>query len=140
MDNFCIHVICKGDEALKHAFNLAFSKHKNAAFYAIRPAETAVNNADVAQSNRPTKSLRLIFFWCKQEGVKDLVPFPFKMDAAACAEFASRWLAEADYGPEPDHDGSNGRGWRLYNESWGHIDEEYSAIIAVAPNWAWFGK
>jgi hypothetical protein len=24
------------------------------------------------------------------------------------------WLEEVDYGEEPDHDGANGKGWRVY--------------------------
>lgn len=59
------------------------------------------------------------------------------MDAAGCADFASRWLAEAEYGAEPDHDGCNTRGWRVYNEK---CDGHYGAIIAVAPAWACHGK
>lgn len=68
------------------------------------------------------------------------VKLPFKLDPIGAADFATRWLAEQDYGKEPDHDGDNGRGWRLYNESWGSVGSWTGAFIAVKPAWAMYGK
>jgi hypothetical protein len=79
----------------------------------------------------------LVLFWTPG---KDTVRFPFAMDSGTILPMIKGWLAEQDYGPEPDHDGSNGKGWRLYNESWGHIGNEWEAFVAILPAWAMYGK
>src|SRR5690349_24893058 len=50
-----------------------------------------------------------------------------------CSSDLEAWLAEADYGPQPDHDGDNSKGWRIYNEAWGHVDNLWGAIVAIQP-------
>lgn len=79
----------------------------------------------------------LIFYWC--DSVK-ATKLPFPMTLEQTADFASGWLEHASYGSEPDHDGDNGRGWRLYTEDWGHVAGEYQAFMAVKPEWAMYGK
>lgn len=49
-------------------------------------------------------------------------------------------IAHADYGRQPDHDGDNEKGWRLYNETWGMVGGDHSAFAAVEPAWAMYGK
>jgi len=82
----------------------------------------------------------LVFFWYLGGSAAGLVPLPFKMDHVGAADFAKRWLAEQNYGNEPDHDGDNGKGWRLYNEAWGKIGDWTGSFIAVKPAWAMYGK
>lgn len=65
---------------------------------------------------------------------------PFTLDASGAADFATRWLSEVEYGPQDDHDGHDTKGWRIYNESWGHIEELRSAFVAITPEWAMHGK
>jgi hypothetical protein len=55
------------------------------------------------------------------------------------AATVTAWLASADFGKQPDHDGDNEKGWHLYNESWGHVDGPY-AVFAVEPSWQMYGK
>lgn len=50
------------------------------------------------------------------------------------------WLDEADFGPEPDHDGDNEKGFTVYNEAWGHVGEHTGAICAIKPAWMMYGK
>ena len=67
--------------------------------------------------------------------------FPFPMDADGASDFAARWLAVAPYPKEPDHDGDNEKGWRFYNEAWGHVGKYgHCALIAVRPSWQMYGK
>jgi hypothetical protein len=120
MDNFRIDITSEGDiaPAMKIAFR---DEHTRAVAYRV----------DAARG--------LIFYQypSKREGV---VALPFKLDHADAAHFAKRWLSEQDYGREPDHDGDNERGWRLYNEDWGHIASEHETFVAVKPAWAMYGK
>lgn len=118
MDNFQIDITSEG--ALDAAMRLAFqSERQRAVGYRIDPEKGIV-------------------LYQYESAV--MTPFPFKMDAAGAADFVKRWLAEADYGPEPDHDGHNEKGWRLYNEAWGHVGGDYKAFVAVKPAWAMYGK
>lgn len=123
MDNFRIDITCRGDQPLEKTLILAFDQQK-AVGYLITPNSGLVFLHSMAQSEFKLGS----------------AAFPFKMDAIGAADFARRWLAEQDYGPQPDHDGSNTKGWRVYNEMWGHVDGMWTAICAVQPVWAWHGK
>lgn len=146
MDNFRFTMICDGTDRLKDAFSLAWRATGNdranggATCYAIRPALAAVCDPEKPYLERPGKPERMVFFWGNAAEGTDKVRLPFRMDAAGAADFATRWLAEADYGPHPDHDGDSKRGWHLYNESWGRVDDDFCAIIAVAPSWSLYGK
>lgn len=149
MDNAHIDVTSEGNETLAKTLDLAFGKFHKAIGYAIRaavpsekhPAEVMADpkNAYMLKPKRAAKPLRLVFFWTAPTA-KDFVALPFKLDAKGAADFAARWLAEADYGKQPDHDGDNEKGWRVYNEAWGHVDDEYAGFVAVTPSWAMYGK
>jgi hypothetical protein len=92
--------------------------------------------------NQSPRPLRLVFFNHYEVGKTDgdKVALPFVMDGQGAADFAWRWLEQAKYPKEPDHDGNNHKGWRLYNESYGHVDQDCYGVIAVAPSWAEYGK
>lgn len=126
MDNFRIQITAHGDKTLKDAIALAFNADKTqlTTHYAVRESKEGPKH--------------LVFFWTG--GGKDAVQMAFKLDAEGAADFARRWLAEAEYGEQPDHDGDNEKGWTVYNEAWGHVDGEWQAIIAVQPTWAMYGK
>lgn len=85
----------------------------------------------------PTKGF--ILYWTPPE--TPTTTFPFKMAAPQIAEFIHEWLKQsADYGSEPDIDGSCERGWTVYTESWGHVNEQWEAFLAVKPTWILYGK
>jgi hypothetical protein len=58
------------------------------------------------------------------------------------------WLIEIDESSMPhddwdmdeDHDGHNGKGWRIYLEDWGRVNGDSSAICAIKPVYLWYGK
>lgn len=131
MDNFRFDVTCRGDGPFRQAMALAFGEAKATA-YVVMADKGLVFLSSPAISGIPSEP---------PGEPRIIVPFPFKMDAEGAADFALRWLKDAaDYGRQPDHDGDNCRGWRLYNESWGHVGNHRSAIIAVLPAWAMIGK
>jgi hypothetical protein len=119
-DNFKIDIAWKGP--LLKAMEIAFSNWPGAKSYIIDPKKG------------------LIFCWTDTDSAHALVQFPFKMDAKGAADFAERWLAEQEYGREPDHDGSNGKGWRIYNDQWSRVDGYTYSICAVQPCWMMYGK
>lgn len=121
MDNFQIKVVSEGD--LRPVMQVACRNDKATGF-----------RVDLKDGDP-----RLTFFKYayKENGV---VQFPFAMDCDGMADFARRWLAEANYGKQPDHDGDNGKGWCVYTDIWGMVDGCHSAFVAVRPVWACYGK
>ena len=87
------------------------------------------------------KEPRLIFYWIAPTPLVDgYHPFPSPADSLYVGIIAEAWLDSVKRGKQPDHDGHNSKGFRLYNEAWGHVDGHYQAFIAVAPAWAMYGK
>lgn len=166
MDNLGFDMVCEGDQMLARAIGIVFSakgkdrdppaprkdwKKGGATHYAIRPAVEGERNKAPEGFKYPhlmtwakePKPQRIVFYDNRHRDKpesEDQIALPFTLDAVGIADFAARWLAEVDYGKQPDHDGDNGRGWRVYVEGWGHIDSHWGAIVAVAPRWAMYGK
>jgi hypothetical protein len=133
-DNYHFDIAAEGRKAFELAMKFAFNddggmdpphmEHK-ARGYRIDPAKG------------------LIFYWSvdsdgtAKNGVSKL---PYEMKLKAAVEFAWSWLEAQDYPPEPDHDGSNHKGWRVYNEAWNRIGDEWGAFAAIQPEWMMYGK
>lgn len=85
---------------------------------------------------------RLLLFWCNPETskVKGYNRFICKSNAAEVSPMVEKWLRGVEYGPEPDHDGTNAKGWRVYNENWGHVAGMWEAFAAIEPAWLMYGK
>jgi len=83
----------------------------------------------------------LAFFEGWTEPPKDAKELPYKMDCNAALDFARNWLKTADYPNEPDQDGSNKKGFRIYSgDFWGHIEDCWAGICVVEPHWIMYGK
>lgn len=81
----------------------------------------------------------LILMWGEDTALKSQ-PLPYPMTAEVAIPFAWSWLEQADYGQQPDHDGSNGKGWTLHRDGWGHVAGSFYAIVGIKPTWAMYGK
>lgn len=132
MDNRIISVQSKGREAFDLAFQLLF------------------DNASGGKASHyievPDKGLLLL--WSEDHfnvnGVKtSAIKLPFPMRWKEAADMAWGWLInqpEEKYDQYLDHDGSNGKGFLVYNESWGHVAGSHYGILGLKPIWAWYGK
>lgn len=80
---------------------------------------------------------RLVLYWtaCEQS-----TPLPAPLSDAALEAFVKAWLDGVDYGTEPDHDGHNGRGWRVYVDRWAQVGYVWQTSLAVEPAWIMYGK
>ena len=109
------------------------------------------NDTVKAYAVDPEKGLML--FWlvvdgqgskAKTSGGGAVKPLPYEMNFEAAFQFAWGWLQSEEAkklrGPEPDHDGDNEPGWRVYNESWTHVDDFWEALVGIEPIWAMYGK
>lgn len=128
-----------GRRAFDLAMELLFAGHTTASHYKIKKIDRS-SPAFLDKKVTPLfedSHVCMIFFWYPE---KDTIPLPYPMNFKDCANLAWGWLQTREYGPEPDHDGSNGQGWSVFNESWGHVDNSHGAIGAVSPQWIWHGK
>lgn len=87
-----------------------------------------------------TPAGRMVLYWAEPESGVQINLFPAKLAADDLVPLIKAWLSEQDYGRQPDHDGSNGKGWRVYNEGWTHVNGEWQAFAAIEPAWLEYGK
>ena len=85
-------------------------------------------------------SKRLILYWTDAETYPDYNPLPAPLSGDHLVGFVKSWLTFVDYGREPDIDGECGKGWTVYNESWGHVAGRWQAFVAIEPTWLLYGK
>lgn len=111
--------------SIEKALEIAFQQHSKAVAWAVVPLKEG------------SERTRLILFWTNHS---EATPLPAPMDCAAAVPFVKSWLSAADYGREPDHDGDNGKGCRIYNEAWTHINGMWQAFVAIEPVWLEYGK
>lgn len=131
-DNFKVEIHSSGREHFETALTLAW-KH-------------APGGYAITYAIDPDPNLGLVFFWSdtdKTVGEKatKIAPLPYRMNLKAAIEFAWNWLDTAEYPDEPDHDGSNSKGFVVSTGNhWGHIGGSHFAIVSVSPTWMMHGK
>ena len=128
MDNFQLDIRSRTkthfDEALQMAFDAA--PGRKATHYKI------------------TKKHGFILYWSGDD-IKGLTAFPYEMSCKDAIPFIWGWLQKVNYDDyeKPYDDGGdveNVKAFRIFNEDWGHVDNESYAFVAVKPAWAWLGK
>lgn len=129
MDNRHISVQSEGRVAFDLAFQLLF--------------DNAPGGKASHYFEHPEKGL--VFLWHEESfGIfSKASKLPYAMRWKEAADLAWGWLSNQPnekYEEKLDHDGSNGKGFLVYNEYWGHIAEAHYAFLAVKPVWAWYGK
>jgi hypothetical protein len=126
MDNRHISIQSEGRKAFDLAFQLMFD---NAA-------------GGKATHYFEDKEKGLVLLWAEDTSKKS-IPLLTKLAWKEAADLAWTWLEnqpKEQYRDYLDHDGSNNKGFKVYNESWGHVSGSFYAILAVLPVWAWYGK
>lgn len=96
--------------------------------------------------NKTTKSYkvdgnRLILSWTEGDAKEGWIPFLVPLDAQGVLPTIIGWLADKE--PSRDviwQDGHKSKGFRVYNESWGQIDDTFHAFVAIEPHWIYYGK
>lgn len=124
-DNWQLDITNEGTEKLRLAMKLAMSWHSKATHYCVH------------------HKLGLVLLWHEDANVDGVavqkLPFPLKT-SDMLADFVAGWLSSADYPEKPDFDGSSVKGWRVYNEEWGHVGKSHYAFVAIQPVWSLYGK
>ena len=83
---------------------------------------------------------KLIF--CKDTEL-GMIRFFTKFSAEDLTEMVKKWCvaaAESTVDPYSGSDGSSEVGFRVFNESWGIVNNKEGAFCAVEPAWIYYGK
>jgi hypothetical protein len=91
----------------------------------------------------------LSLLWGKPDAAPDVQAFIAPMaDPEAIAMQIEAWLKTAEYGRQPDHDGDNGKGYRLVNGgptlsapgTWKNNPWGFYSVLTVTPCWIEYHK
>lgn len=152
MDNRQVEVVSEGKAALALAVQLIWPnapggkashyrevklKPKTTYYGDPRNPDAGTTHHSTSLAEDPKGCPTLILLWHGERGSQ---PLPYPLGFEQAVEFVHGWLGATDYGSEPDHDGSNGRGWRIFCDHWGHVAGHSSAVLGCQPAWAMYGK
>ena len=150
MDNRTIDIVSEGDEDLQAALKLIWRNAPGgkAKYYRVVNLRKEIRYYGEPETTHHFEDLKehengeqtLILYWYQPSESQKAEKLPFEMDLEDAYNFVKGWLKSADRGMEPDHDGSNHCGWRVFTESWGHVAGSHSAICGIQPAWAMYGK
>lgn len=155
MDNRQIDVTSEGDEDLRMALTLIWANAPGgkASYYKIvklvedvhyycdtdgKPYGHRFDLRPLRPTDDPKDGIEtLILCWSDE---KDAVPLAYPHSLDEAYHFVKGWLRSVKTGSQPDHDGDNGHGWRVFCDHWGHVAGHHYAICGVQFKWAMYGK
>lgn len=80
----------------------------------------------------------LILFAYIPNSNDEINKLPYNMTMNQAVDFLYGWLEQCTYPPEPDHDGSNEKGWRIYNNNnWKRVDNNYGFSYSTNLDHVW---
>lgn len=130
-DNYMLNVVCDRKEVFDAAVRLAFSmRYKPVAkFWAVKDG-----------------SLILLQWKSESEQAND---FPMEVTVDTAIAFCWEWLQQQPYPEEPDHDGSNKKGFWITTTSAAEVGDAdcwhkpggfHGGILRLTPHWCMYGK
>lgn len=150
MDNRTIDVTSEGCEGLELALRLIWPsapggkathfkrmRLKRRTQYFPKPNSEEIGSHYTQSIEAEDGTPTLVLLWHEENGASEL---PYPMTLEDVVPFVEGWLKAANYGTQPDHDGDNGKGWRVFTEGWGHVADHRYAIVGIQPVWAMYGK
>jgi len=158
MDNFCIDVTAEGRESLRLALVLAFAHNapgKKAIHWAEVPGVgmALLWHEDEIEYSFTSKGKLIAYqeLHIRRDEVDKTKSGRVKSQklmspatAEAAVDLVWNWLQSLDDGQYQgsigDSDVSEGRGFRVFCEGWGHFRNSHYTICVVSPVWAWYGK
>ncbi len=89
---------------------------------------------------------KMVLYWHYDKEWSDVSPFPCRFNSKQIADFVWPWLSNADYGEEPDTDGSTRKGFHFEARTWwpeskfGSDHHRDYAFVVITPIWFVYGK
>lgn len=126
---------------LELCLQVASVDHSKVLGWSVQTEPTDDKNYQAKKWSPATPAGRLIFHWSTKEARTNVFPIgPTTMMIPELQTMIEAWLKQADYGRQPDIDGSCRKGWRVYVETWGRVNGDWTAAFAVEPVWLEFHK
>lgn len=109
----------------------------------VKPIEELVDDSPISKSQH--KLLRKYKLALLDKEIKRRVGVPFELLEHVLWNWFRNFdeydkLSLGDWDYNCDHDGSNHKGFRIYNEDWGRVDDDSYSIAAIKPIYIWYGK
>lgn len=130
-DNF--HFDISG-ASLAKSLEIAFTHHKTAVGWVEVRLTPKLSDGTFSKKNDNSS---LVLYWADKSGVNK---FPVPLTFEEVRPMIESWLKKADYGRYPIHDGDNSKSHRVFNETWGHVNGDWEAFVAIEPCWMMNGK
>jgi hypothetical protein len=138
MDNFHIDVTSDKLKDLEAALIIAIRNTPGAKATHFKVSSVFKKTLD--ETIEEAKSA-LILCWYETAGSSKL---PYSLTEKNIFTFVENWLSEQDkenYMDWEDMDGEcSPKAFRIFNQYWGHINEDPYSFIAITPTYAWYGK
>ena len=127
---FELNVMAYGDEPMLKIFDFLSLSSEKVVGYEITKTEK--------------EGQRFAMYWTEpNHKSKDYVPLPYEMKIQDMVILVSGWLQKkAEYGRQPDIDGSVKKGWRIVNHhaELGGMSDHWQVAAFVQPEWIEFHK
>lgn len=121
-DNYAFDISAEGRTTFDLAMKIAFGCHSKAVAYEVVDGT-------------------MILYWAFPHYSKTVQKFPYEMKLEDASNFVWGWVQEAKHiGREPDHDGDNSEGFRVFNQAWGHVNNSWEAFVGIQQVWMMYGK
>lgn len=133
-NNFHIDVHCRGEEQLRLSLDIALGEAPGRKAKAFIKKKMKTNSIAYGKNEELET---LILLWNEEEGS---TPFPSKLGLDQTIAVVTGFLDEVEPGNQPDHDGNNSIGFRVFNEDWGHVGGSPYGIVGIQPCWMMHGK
>lgn len=149
MDNRRLLVVSDEKEDFRRAMELAWAgcPGSYASGFAERDAPPRDHSKDDGLLFRPDGTKYVVLFWHKPDPrPTDYQSFlGGRASLKTTIEYLWGWLQEqpkwkGDDGFIDGEDGGIGRGFAVFNEEWGHMDDDHYAFVAICPMPAMYGK
>lgn len=125
-DHFRIDIIDDYEDQLRRAIELAYNHN---------------GWGPTKASGYSIEDDKLILYWSSPGEGKGYVPFAVPHDAEMTANIVWAWLQTSEPTEAyPDLDGSVKKGFRVYNEKWGHVNGTSYAIVGIQAVYTEYGK
>ena len=132
-DNKTYDVADEGTAKLLQLIGLAMGE--NTKFYGWRTRNPGEWEIYGKPSKRP--SISFTNYPVKKD---DFTAFPAPLGMAELSGIIEAWLDQVDYGPQPNYDGDNEKGWQfIIGPHWSHF-QTIGECFGVAPKWMMYGK
>lgn len=134
-DNTNVNVMCEGKEALRDF--LKFWEHENPHVMGWSEKMVDAHKTWHTKKEDVEELPTLILSWFADKADNKM---PYKMPLSETVDLVWGWLEAGPWPDQPDHDGSNGKGWFAFTDFWGHVGEDHYAVIGFQRCWALYGK